>query len=338
MHKGKITVASMPGKGSTFTVSLPLGKEHWRPEDIAAEEPIPKEVGADTLAAVLAENEQVEPEETWEECDSPVVLIVDDNADVRRYVRGSLQECYRIEEAENGKTGLAKVHERAIDLVITDVMMPAMDGLQFCKELKNDERTSHIPVIMLTAKASEDSKLNGLHTGADDYIVKPFDSRELIVRTTNLIELRRKLRKKYQQQVVLGPAEIPVTSSDERFLRKLAQAIEGHIMDAEYHTERLAYDMCMSRMQLNRKLRALTGYSTHELVREFRLLRAAELLGKHAGNVSEVALDVGFSSLSHFIKAFRERFGVVPSDYKANGPERPSTFEDAPSLGSHGGT
>ena len=321
LHKGEITVTSTPGKGSTFTVRVPLGKEHWRPEEIIAEDSILSEVTTEVSAAILAEGAPVEPEEAQDDSGRPVVLVVEDNADVRSYLRGLLQGLYRIEEAENGKAGLERASETEIDLVISDIMMPVMDGVQFCRKLKEDDLTNHIPVILLTARASEEIKLEGLDIGADDYIVKPFDPRELVARAKNLIELRRKLREKYQRHIVLGPANVQVASAVERFLEKLKQTIQEHIADADYDTEKFAHDMCMSRMQLNRKLRALTGHPTHELVREFRLQRAAELLRKNAGNVSEVAFEVGFNDLSHFARAFRERFGMLPSEYETGGPE-----------------
>jgi AraC-like DNA-binding protein len=159
-----------------------------------------------------------------------------------------------------------------------------------------------------------------LDVGADDYVVKPFDARELVARAKNLIETRKKLWEKYHRQVTLGPANIPVASADERFLKRLAEYIAEHVADAGYDTEALAHDMCMSRMQLNRKLHALTGKSTHDVVREFRLQRAAELLRNHAGNIAGIAYEVGFSSLSHFSSAFREKYGVVPSEYVATPP------------------
>ncbi len=261
-----------------------------------------------------------------------MVLIVEDNADVRRYVRGFLQVYFSVEEAENGETGLEKAREMAIDLVISDIMMPVMDGVQLCRELKGDDRTNHIPVILLTARATSEGKLEGLDVGADDYVVKPFDARELVARVKNLIETRRKLWEKYHRQVTLGPTDISVTSADERFLKRLAEYIEQHVADAAYDTEALAHDMCMSRMQLNRKLHALTGKSTHEVVREFRLQRAAELLRVHAENIAGVSYDVGFNSPSSFARAFRERFGILPSEYAAM-----NEHHDA-NAGQHGNT
>ena len=321
LHKGEITVRSTPGIGSTFIVRFPLGKEQWRPEEMLTEETVPISIETLPIAASLDERRRVNAAEEPDEPSRPVVLIVEDNADVRAYVRGLLQKDYGIEEAENGEGGLEKARGRRVDLVISDIMMPVMDGVQLCRELKDDERTNHIPVILLTARATEDGKLEGLDAGADDYVVKPFDARELAARVKNLLELRRTLWEKYHRQVTLGPAETPVTSTDERFLKRFAENIAQHITDAGYDTEKLAHDMCMSRMQLNRKLRALTGHSTHELVRQYRLQRAAQLLRKKAGNVSEVAYELGFSNLSHFARAFREQFGMLPSEYEANGPE-----------------
>jgi DNA-binding response OmpR family regulator len=207
------------------------------------------------------------------------------------------------------------------DLVITDIMMPRMDGVELCRRLKNDDRTSHIPVIVLTARASGESKMEALETGGDDYIIKPFEVEELVVRVRNLIETRRELREKFRENIVLQPGDIAVTSSDARFLKRLMESIERHMAEPDCDTQSLARDVCMSRMQLNRKLKALTGHSTHEFLRAQRLKRAAQLLHHHGGNISEVAYEVGFASPSHFAQAFKEQFGVSPSDYEGIVPE-----------------
>ena len=230
---------------------------------------------------------------------------------------GSSEGTYRIVEAQNGQEALEKARERTIDLVISDIMMPVMDGIALCRELKSDETTSHIPVILLTARATSEGKLEGLDIGADDYIVKPFDARELTARVKNLIELRRSLREKYRAPGDTGVLTIEVTTLDERLLKRLSENIEQHIADAGYDTETLAHDMCMSRMQLNRKIHALTGHSTHELVREYRLQRAAELLRNHADTISGIAFEVGFNSPSHLAHAFHAKYGVSPSEYEA---------------------
>jgi signal transduction histidine kinase/CheY-like chemotaxis protein/AraC-like DNA-binding protein/ligand-binding sensor domain-containing protein len=318
LMRGQITVQSTPGHGSTFVVQLPIGKEEWRPEEIAAEEQLAETRTNSSAAAIIDEEPPSEEQHDSRAHSKPQVLVVEDNADVRNYIRGFLEKEFDILEAENGKEGLEKALEAGPDLAISDVMMPVMDGVQLCRELKGDDRTSHIPVILLTSKATTEGTLEGLEIGADDYILKPFEARELMARAKNLIETRKRLWKKYHQQVTFGPGNVAVTSTDGRFLKRLSELIEEHIADNDYDTEALAHDICMSRMQLNRKLNALTGHSTHEVVREFRLQRAAKLLRGQAGNITGVAYDVGFNSLSHFARAFRERFGVVPSEYAAH--------------------
>jgi signal transduction histidine kinase/DNA-binding response OmpR family regulator/ligand-binding sensor domain-containing protein len=315
LHKGTITVQSEQGRGSRFTVRLPVGKEQWSEKEIAPGEVDIYAPQSRVVEDLFPEAETPKAKTGRDITGRPVVLIVEDNADVRGYVRGFLSESYEVLEAGNGKEALKSAQEATVDLVISDVMMPEMDGIELCRTLKNDERTSHIPVILLTARATSEGKLEGLDIGADDYVIKPFDAREVLARVKNLIMLRRNLRAKYGQQFTLTASTMEVTTLDERFLKNLKEKIEQHIGDPDYDTETVAYDMCMSRMQLNRKLHALTGYSTHGLVREFRLQRAAELLKKHAGSVADVAYEVGFNNLSHFARVFRERFGVAPSEY-----------------------
>jgi DNA-binding response OmpR family regulator len=247
--------------------------------------------------------------------EQPVLLIVEDNVDVRAYIRDYLEQDYQIIEAIDGEDGLAISAEKIPDLIISDVMMPKMDGYELCRRLKTDERTSHIPVILLTARAGGENKVEGLETGADDYIIKPFDARELQVRVKNLIEQRRKLRERFRKEITLQPKDIAITSMDEQFLKKAMEVIEQNLSDPEFSTEVFAKGVAMSRMQLNRKLRALTDQSTHEFIRTYRLKRAAQLLQHRAGTVSEICYDVGFNSLSHFAKVFREQFGQSPSEY-----------------------
>ncbi len=330
VHHGHINVSSEPGRGSTFRVRLPLGKEHWKEEEIVDEEEgtgvAEAEAGGGPLTVQEAtpsedelegdeELEMRDDSEEWEEDSRPLVLIVEDNADVRSYIREFLTREYHVKEAEDGCAGLEAAMDHPPDLVVSDIMMPKMDGVELCRRLKTDERTSHIPVILLTARASGEGKLEGLERGADDYIIKPFDMKELQVRIKNLIELRKTLQEKYRRQCVLEPGDVPIESMEEKFLRRALDVVQEQMSETGFNTATLARGVCMSRMQLNRKLHALTGRSPHEFIRNLRMQRAAKLLEAHWGNVAEVAFEVGFNSLSHFSKAFRKEFGVLPSEY-----------------------
>ncbi|MFQ5632659.1 MAG: response regulator, partial [bacterium] len=247
--------------------------------------------------------------------EQPVLLIIEDNPDMRAYIRDQLSDRFQVVEAEDGEEGFEKSIDKIPDLIISDVMMPGMDGYRFCEKLKADERTSHIPVILLTAKSSGESKLEGLELGADDYLIKPFDSRELLVRVKNLIDQRRKLRKLFGKEIKLQPRDIAITSIDEKFLERAMAVVEEHISEAGFDVETFGRKVGMSRKHLHRKLKALTDQAPREFIRTLRLQRAAQLLEKHAGNVTEIAYEVGFNSLSHFARAFKEQFGVLPKDF-----------------------
>jgi signal transduction histidine kinase/DNA-binding response OmpR family regulator len=315
LHKGEITVSSEPAKGSTFTVMLPLYKEGFKPdESVHTEESIinPKK------PTVEIEEPQIHDTKELTEHDDgnlPLLLIVEDNADMRKYMRSCLDHKYRIIEAVNGEDGIEKAIEMIPDMVISDVMMPMMDGFELCNELKTDELTSHIPVILLTAKASVESKLVGLETGADDYITKPFDARELMVRVRNLIEQRKKLRKCFGQDMSFIPKDIVITSTDERFLNRSLEVVKAHISDTKFTADMFAKEMFFSRMQLHRKIKSLTGCSPGKFIRMFRLKMASQLLQNHAGTIAEIANQVGYDEPSHFTEAFRKQFGVPPSEY-----------------------
>ena len=200
-------------------------------------------------------------------------------------------------------------------MIISDVMMPEMDGFEFCKKIKTDERISHIPVILLTAKADLDSKIEGLEFGCDDYVTKPFEARELQIRARNLIEQRRKLREKFSALIDLNPADIAASSMDEQLLQRLLAVFEEHMEEPEFSIEQLAREIGMSRIHLNRKIQAITNLTTSDFIRTLRLQRAARLLKNASGTVAEIAYKVGFNNLSYFSRTFRKQFGKLPSDF-----------------------
>ena len=313
LHHGMIGVTSTPGTGTCFTIQFPLGSAHLKPSDIINLDAEIRPSGffpKTTLPTVdLVPSIQ-------EDGLLPNVLIVEDNADLRFYLQNSLRDKYKIQEAGDGEQGLITALESVPDLIISDLMMPKMDGMQLCEKLKSDERTSHIPIILLTAKADIKTKLDGLHIGADDYMAKPFDGRELEARIYNLIENRRKLQDKFSKKFNLSATEIKVESLEDKFLKKVKSAIEVHMNEHAFGVESLAEEVAMSTIQLYRKLKAITGQTPNELIRNIRLDRAASLLRQHSGNVSEIAYDVGFNNLSYFAKCFREKYGVSPSEFK----------------------
>ena len=322
LHRGQISVESAKGKGTTFKVSLPVARDAFDESAITTSSVsshdgyLPVFVDAEHQVDGMAATSPP----PLGEAGRGRLLIVEDNPDLRSFISETMQGGYQILTAENGKTGLEKAIEKTPDLIISDVMMPIMDGFEMCGFLKKDERTSHIPVILLTAKAGQQHKVAGLETGADAYLTKPFDEKELLVRARNLVEQRRKLRERFAGVGHLGsvrrlaPSEVAVTSTDQRFLEKVTAAIEENMDNEFFSVEDLASAVAFSRSQLHRKLKALVGKSPNELIREFRLARAKELLEKGHGNVSEVAMEVGYSSLSYFTRSFKAAFGVAPSE------------------------
>jgi signal transduction histidine kinase/DNA-binding response OmpR family regulator/Tfp pilus assembly protein PilF len=303
---GKITVESSEGNGAKFIVDIPLNEATG--EEVFREK---KVIHHEFAVGEAIKNVQ---EEVIEESDKPTVLIVEDNEDLRHYLKRSLGEHYIIIESEDGLKGLQKACGTIPDLVVSDWMMPGMDGITLCQKLKTDERTSHIPVILLTAMANDSAKLQGLETGADDYLTKPFDNKELVIRIKNLIENRRQMRERFSREMLLGPKKIPVTSMDEKFLQKVMDAVERNMGDPEFSMEKFGQQVALSRMQLHRKLKALTNQSPGDFLRSMRLKRAKRLLESRAGNVSEIAYEVGFNNLSYFSKCYKEEFGISPNE------------------------
>ncbi|MFN7118251.1 MAG: response regulator, partial [Saprospiraceae bacterium] len=315
-HKGEVKAESEPGSGAVFSLILKSGNEHFTLEEIA------QYPAKSALAErfVLSDANAPEVNETPTEVNTPItkphLLIVEDNADIRNYIKANLRADYDVTEAADGVEALEKARETPPDLILSDITMPRMDGIEFCRHIKSDILTSHIPVVLLTARTSMVYKIDGLETGADDYITKPFSMQLLKVRIKNLIHIRQTLREKFSKTFDLSPSAVTVTSLDEEFLQRILDIVEHHLDDSEFSIDCLAKKMAMSRMQLYRKIKALTNETPNTLIRTIRLKRAAQLLATHQYNISEVAYQVGFSDLKYFRERFKEQFGVIPSEYE----------------------
>lgn len=312
LQKGSVQVASLPGEKTEFTVHLPA-HYHEAPAESGMVLPGPSYAASEVAALGTVGKSNGEPTPGQDGDERDVILIVEDREEVREYVRSQLAAEYRVLGAANGREGLDRAIEEVPDLIISDVMMPVMDGFALCRALKSDVRTSHIPVILLTARAAEESRLEGFETGADDYLVKPFHGRELHVRVANLIRLRRDMRKRFSGEVMVQPQRVVVTSVNADFVARAMSVIEAHLGDEDFSVQAFADELHMTPRQLHRKITALVNQTPNEFIRTFRLSRAKQLIEQQAGTVSEVAYRVGFSSLSYFSKCFREQFEILPS-------------------------
>ena len=308
LHNGKLFVTSKPGKGSKFSVQLPY-------EDLYHSETAEQITSADQKEQELVVSI---PEEHLGEqiaAGQKIMLLVDDNADVRYFIKSHFSGSYKVLEAGNGVEGWDIALKTIPDIIISDVMMPDMDGFEFCRKIRKDERTSHIPILLLTALGSREHEIEGLSYGADDYITKPFDLVILQTKVENILSVRQSLKQKYTGEILLQPRNVVLSSPDERFLQKAIVVVENNIADPDLDIERFASEIGVSRMQLYRKLNALTEMTVKEFVRNIRLKRAAQLLVQKKLNISEVAYAVGFKDLSHFRKCFKQEFGMSASEY-----------------------
>ncbi|MCW3785567.1 two-component regulator propeller domain-containing protein [Plebeiibacterium sediminum] len=305
LHNGTISVSSKPGKGSEFTVLIPLitdCSELWISEDSEYE----NQSNENELNTVKSEPV----------AKAKYLLIVEDNADVRMLLKTHFESKYTVIEATNGIAGWESALDTLPDIIISDVLMPEMDGYEFCFKVKNDERTSHIPVILLTALHSSKHEYKGLSCGADDYITKPFDLNILQAKLENILALRKSLKKKFSDEITLQPKNVKVSSPDEKFLQRAVKSVEKNIANPELDIETFAKEVGVSRMQLYRKLDALTNMTVKEFIRNIRLKRAAQLIQQDKMTVNEISYAVGFRDVSHFRKCFRQLYGMNATEYK----------------------
>lgn len=310
-HKGSISVGSSK-HWTQFKVILPISKKDY-------EELLFVETSKDINPEILAQEIDIPIHSTDDVVevnkDKPILLIVEDNVDVRTYVGEIFTNNYSILEAPNGRKGIELAIEYIPDIIISDIMMPVTDGIELCNILKVDERTSHIPIVILTAKAGDGNKIIGIETGADDYITKPFNAELLALKVKKLIELRKKLQERYSQDVVLKPKDITINPTEVLFLERLQAVLDSNLIESSFSNEEFCRAVAMSRMQLHRKLKALFGMSTSEFIRSQRLKLAATLLKSSDANISDICYSVGFNDPAYFSKCFKEVYHCTPSEY-----------------------
>jgi DNA-binding response OmpR family regulator len=312
LHGGQLWVESEPDQGSTFTVRLPLRSGH-HPSLLPDSQP-----EMEVLAPVPTNGEEAAFPKEKPKNALPTLLLVEDNEDFRFYLQDNLRRQYTILEAANGKEGWKRALSALPDLIVSDVAMPEMDGVELCRKVKADPRTTHIPVILLTARTQEEQQLEGIRTGASDYITKPFAFELLQARLKNLLVQRDTLHRSFQARPAITASAITVPSMDDKLLKKALAITETNLANPDFSVEELSREIGMSRVYLYKKLVAITGKTPIEFIRIVRLRRAAQLLEQSQLNISEIAYEVGFNSPRTFAKYFKQEYNVLPSDYQAH--------------------
>ncbi|MFT3751440.1 MAG: response regulator [Paludibacter sp.] len=296
LHHGDVGVESQPGKGSVFSFIIPANQQ--------VHEEIISQNGVEEMPEPISPEEETLAEDHRSKL--PLMLVVDDNEDFRNFISAMFTESYRILKAEDGEVALKIILDKMPDLIICDVMMPNMDGFELCRQVKQDIRVSHIPIILLTAKAGEENKYKGLEAGAEDYIAKPFNMEMLTLKVSRIIERQKKTRDQFKNKVDITTSEVEITSMDEKFVKKAVALVEQHLSESEFLVEDLCREMGMSRVYFYKKILSLTDKTPSEFIRFIRLKRAADLLEKSQLFVNEVAFQVGFNDPKYFRKYFKE--------------------------------
>lgn len=315
LYGGQISLASQPDVGTTISVIIPADYKINESENKATTHPIPTHHHSRFDAEITIE------EDPTEELHPDSILVVEDNPDLRNFIASGFKSQFTVFTAKDGAEGLSLALEHIPNLIISDVMMPTMDGIELTDKIKSDERTSHIPVVLLTAKADAESRMQGYKTGADDYLAKPFSTEELHVRVANLIEQRKKLAAKFREGLTKQtplpeqPTTVHEPSLDEKFMKRAKEIVEENINASGFGVEKLADEMHLSRAQLFRKFKALIETSPIEFINDIRLNRAAEMIRNKEDTLAQISYAVGYNEQSYFAKRFRKKFGVSPSEY-----------------------
>lgn len=312
LHRWKIEVKSKKGEGSKFTITIPLYEYLDESQKLKEESTDEREI---SIGEILVKDETSEQSISEKKLDKPTLMIVEDSEDVRFFLSSILKNQYNLILAENGVDAINKSVEDLPDLILSDIMMPEMDGLELCKRIKNDWKTSHIPVVLLTARTTIDNKVEGLEFGADDYITKPFNSQELLARIKNLLEQRKKLKEIFSTSAEIKSEKFKFSPEENEFIQNAIKIVEENIDNPDFDTEKFADKMFLSRSQLHRKLVQLTNESPGEFIRTIRLKYAAKLLLQKNFNITQIALEVGFNSPSHFTKAFKQFYNCTPKEF-----------------------
>lgn len=317
LHKGKIELESKVGEGATFKILLNLGKEHLDESEIIESK---LDFMYNNEKSDKEEEKLTSPNQEMELEGFPIILIIEDNDDIRMYVADILKENYRVLQADNGIDGMKLALDNIPDLIISDIMMPGLDGYELCRKVKTNVKTSHIPVVLLTAKASNDSALTGFEMGADYFIIKPFNPKILLLRIRNMLKSRDVIKENILKKETLNidPKNVQITAKDEDFIKKAVQIVEQNMTNSNFYVEDLGKELGLSRMQLYRKLKGLIGQSANEFTRSIRLKRAAQLIEQNTLTISEVTYEVGFTDLQYFRDCFKKQFGVNPTEYLKN--------------------
>lgn len=320
LHKGRIEVDSEEGIGSTFTIALPKGGHHFS-ENERRDEGESEYADRPPLPSLLVAKDQGYQRgpsniaQVKDKTNEYTLLIVDDNPHILAHLKERLSPSYDVQEAQDGQEALNITYDVIPDVIIADVMMPVMDGFTLCQKIKEDRILNHIPVILLTASASDDSRLEGLGAGANVYLSKPFNDDELLTHIKNLLDLRASMQDQLRKEFLLQPLEPQVLSADEELLKHMQEIIEEHMADAMFNVDAMAEQLHMSTRQLQRKVKALIGETPSLLIRRSRLERAGQLLRQQAGTISEIAYRVGFNDAAYFTRCFKDRFGTSPTHF-----------------------
>ncbi len=304
MHGGEIKIESEPDYGTCFIVTIPVGAQCEQTVLVSEQEE------QNLLYPVLKSTEV-----TIGSAKKPAILLIEDNDDLRFYLKDNLKQSFHIIEAVNGKEGWQKALSLHPKLIVSDISMPEMNGIELCKKIKGDNRTTQIPIILLTAITGEEEQLAGLESGANDYIIKPFNFEILLSKIHNLLQMQQTMKETYQKQVEIQTQEIVVVSEDEKFLKNALDYIELNITNPNFSVEELSRHLALSRVSLYRKLLVLTGKTPVDCIRTIRLKRAVQLLEKSKLSIANVAYEVGFNNAAYFAKVFREEYGILPSEY-----------------------